>query len=75
MRTEPLMIKRVGEDKAKLDDPIVCKWYVGVIQGFEGDETFGELMQYVGDGAWVSDVEDSEKEPRPSDYDYLQEQI
>lgn len=69
---------------AILREPIIGHWYCGIEvcstyahEVHPGDmdwEQDGELMRYEGAGVWSRDDGDSESEPQPGGYDYLQEQ-
>ncbi|MGE3674695.1 MAG: hypothetical protein AB7K71_33800 [Polyangiaceae bacterium] len=60
-------------------EPTIGKWYCGMtINGYAEDgapHMGGDLMRYEGDGVWSSDDEQSERDPDPSAYDYLAEQL
>lgn len=68
----------VGPTEPQLLEPVVGKWYCGMLVGgsFDDQPSSGELMRYEGEGNWLNEDEDPEsREPNPSDYDYLVEQV
>lgn len=64
-------------DEPKLLEPIVGKWYCGMLAAaFDDQPASGELMRYEGEGCWLAEDEDPDsREPDPADYDYLVEQL
>lgn len=56
-------------------EAIVGRWYLGVVVDEDDTERGEELMRYDGEGVWSSDDPESENDPYPGDYDYLQEQF
>lgn len=80
-RAERFMIRNRAARKNELpsmQEPIVGRWYCGMEVEAFGDEDFardGELMRYEGEGCWSSDDPESETEPNPGDYDWLEEQV
>lgn len=80
-RPSAYMIRNLAVRKGELpsmQEPIVGRWYCGMEVEAFGDDEFardGELMRYEGEGCWSSDDTESEDEPNPGNYDWLEEQV